>query len=39
MSASLTAEDIEYLREGYLLFREQDLAFMDRFAPFQQIYT
>jgi hypothetical protein len=33
MSANLTAEDIEYLREGYRLFREHDPAYMDRFSP------
>ena len=33
MSANLTPEDVEYLREGYRLFREHDPAFMDRFAP------
>ena len=33
MSANLTPEDIEYLREGYRLFREHDPAFMERFAP------
>jgi hypothetical protein len=33
MSANLTAEDIEYMREGYRLFREHDPAFLDRFAP------
>lgn len=33
MSANLTPEEIEYLREGYRLFREHDPAFMDRFAP------
>ena len=33
MSSNLTPEDIEYLREGYRLFREHDPAFMDRFAP------
>ena len=33
MSATLTPEDVEYLREGYRLFREHDPAFMDRFAP------
>ena len=33
MSANLTLEDIEYLREGYRLFREHDPAFMERFAP------
>jgi hypothetical protein len=32
MSANLTVEDIEYLREGYRLFREHNPAFMDRFA-------
>ncbi len=33
MSANLTPEDVEYLREGYRLFREHDPAFMERFAP------
>src|SRR5436190_24247657 len=33
MSANLTAEDVEYLREGYRLFREHDPAFMELFAP------
>ena len=30
MSATLTPEDVEYLRVGYRLFREHDPAFMDR---------
>ena len=33
MSANLTPEDVEYLREGYRLFRDHEPAFMDRFAP------
>jgi hypothetical protein len=33
MSANLTPEDVEYLRDGYRLFREHDPAFMERFAP------
>jgi ketosteroid isomerase-like protein len=33
MSANLSPEDIEYLREGYRLFREHDPAFMDRYTP------
>src|SRR5262249_20644809 len=32
MSANLTVEDIEYLREGYRLFREHDPSYMDRFS-------
>jgi hypothetical protein len=33
MSANRTSEDIEYLREGYRLFREHDPGYMDRFSP------
>jgi ketosteroid isomerase-like protein len=30
---SLTREDIDYIREGYRLFRERDPAFLERYAP------
>jgi ketosteroid isomerase-like protein len=30
---SLSQEDIEYVREGYLLFKNGDPAFLDRFTP------
>lgn len=33
MSTSLSDGDIEWLREGYRLFREHDPAYMDRFLP------
>jgi hypothetical protein len=32
VSANLSSQDIEWLREGYRLFREHDPAFMDRFT-------
>jgi ketosteroid isomerase-like protein len=31
--ASLSEEDIDYIREGYRLLEEGDLAFLDRFTP------
>ena len=33
MSANLSPEDIEWIREGYRLFREHDPGFMDRYTP------
>jgi hypothetical protein len=32
VSAALSSEDIEWLREGYRLFREHDPAYLDRFT-------
>jgi ketosteroid isomerase-like protein len=33
MSTHLSPEDIEWIRDGYRLFREHDSAFMDRYTP------
>jgi ketosteroid isomerase-like protein len=33
MSYGLSSEEIEWIRDGYRMFREGDPAFMDRFAP------
>lgn len=33
MSCGLSSEEIEWIREGYRLFREGDPSFMDRYAP------
>jgi ketosteroid isomerase-like protein len=33
MPYGLNSEEIEWLREGYRLFREGDPSFMDRYAP------
>jgi ketosteroid isomerase-like protein len=33
MSANLSAEDIDRIREGYRRFREHDAAYMDGYAP------
>jgi hypothetical protein len=30
---SLSQEDIDYIREGYRLFKDGDPAFLDRFTP------
>jgi hypothetical protein len=32
MSANLSPEDIEWLRDGYRLFRDHDPAYMDRYS-------
>ena len=33
MSYGLSAEEIEWVREGYRMFVEGDPAFMERYAP------
>jgi hypothetical protein len=33
MPYGLSADEIEWLREGYRMFREGDPAFMERYAP------
>jgi hypothetical protein len=33
MSTNLSPEEVEWLREGYRLFREHDPAYLDRFTP------
>jgi len=33
MSYGLSSEEVEWIRDGYRMFREGDPAFMDRYAP------
>jgi ketosteroid isomerase-like protein len=33
MSYGLSSEEVEWIREGYRMFREGDPAFLDRYAP------